>query len=233
LSTFAFLSSIVEALNGWGASYSANQSLKPKQMEIGHALIKASLLIQIFVITAFAVLAFIFHRRCTRAGIINKRVQIPLTTIYISMGLIMIRTIYRIIEYFGVASLRWYDPGFDPMTMTPLIRYEWFFYVFEATLMFINSVMFNGFHPRRYLPERNKIYLAQDGLTEIEGPGWEDPRPFWQTVIDPFDLIGMSKGQSGQSHKFWENNGYGTPASNGQLATNGQNNRPAKSSESA
>jgi hypothetical protein len=207
LSTFGFLSAIVEALNGWGASYSANQALPESQQAIGHALMKSSLLIQIFVTVSFVLLASFFHHRCLHDGIRSNRVQAPLLTLYISMTIITIRTIYRIVEYFGVANLR-FGPGFDPMTISPVVRYEWFFYVFEASLMRINCVMFNVRHPRRYLPENNKIYLAQDGATELEGPGWEDPRPFYKTVIDPFDIGGMFRGQSSQSTKFWENNGY-------------------------
>ena len=212
LSTFAFLSGIVEALSSWGASYSANQSLTDSQMNTGHALIKTSLLLQIVVATCFIALTVTFHRRCLQSGLDNRNIYTPLRTLYISMTLILIRTIYRIVEYFGVASLRYRDPGFDPQSMTPVVRYEWFFYIFEATLMFINLAMFVVLHPRRCLPESNKIYLARDAVTEVEGPGWKDPRPFWQTVVDPFDLIslfGRNRGHGFQ--KFWEDDGIQGP----------------------
>lgn len=32
-------------------------------------------------------------------------------------------------------------------------------------------------------------------MTEIEGAGYEDPRPFWKTLIDPFDIHGMITGE--------------------------------------
>jgi hypothetical protein len=217
LSTFAFLSGIVEALNGWGASYSANQSLTPQQQDAGHALMKTSLMLQIFVAVSFILLAVFFHVVCLRHGIRNHRLQDPLLTLYISTAIITVRTIYRIIEYFGVAGLR-YGPGFDPNTISPVVRYEWFFYVFEASLMLANCVLFNFRHPRRYLPENNKIYLAQDGVSEIEGPGWEDPRPWYITFVDPFDVLGACRGHSRQSHKFWEDNGF---ASGGGSNANG------------
>ena len=207
LSTFAFLSGLVEGLNGWGASYSANQALSESQQNIGHALMKTALLLQLFVAVSFIILAVFFHVRCRRAGIKNQRLEGPLLTLYISTAIITVRTIYRTVEYFGVANLR-YGPGFDVHTISPVVRYEWFFYVFEASLMLINCIMFNVRHPRRWLPQNNKIYLAQDGATEIEGPGWTDKRPFLVTLIDPFNIGGMLSGKRSSSDKFWENNGF-------------------------
>ncbi|KAF9766314.1 hypothetical protein IL306_001305, partial [Fusarium sp. DS 682] len=203
LTTFGFISAIVEALNGWGASYSANQSLTDSEINAGHALIKTSLLLQIVVAMLFITLAVTFHRRCVVAGITNERLNKPLWTLYTSMTLILARTIYRIVEYFSVAELR-YGPGFDPATISPVVRYEWFFYVFEAALMLCNLVMFNMRHPRRYLPRNNKIYLSPDAVTEVEGPGYKDPRKLWQTLIDPFDIQGLVTGRGRETDKFWE-----------------------------
>ncbi|KAF4415600.1 Rtm1p [Fusarium acutatum] len=210
LTTFGFISGIVESLNGWGASYSANQSLTDSEIEIGHALIKTSLLLQIVVAMLFIALAVTFHRQCVVAGITNERLNKPLWTLYISMTLILARTIYRIVEYFSVAELR-YGPGFDPATICPVVRYEWFFCVFEAALMLCNLVMFSVWYPRRYLPKNNKIYLSPDGVTEIEGPGYKDPRKLWQTLIDPFDIQGLVTGRGRETDKFWET-GHGRPA---------------------
>ncbi|KAJ4118661.1 hypothetical protein NW768_010720 [Fusarium equiseti] len=217
LTTFGFISAIVEALNGWGASYSANQSLTDSEIEAGHALIKTSLLLQIIVAVLFITLAVTFHRRCAANGINNERLTNSLWTLYVSMVLILSRTIYRIVEYFSVAELR-YGKGFDPATINPVVRYEWYFYVFEATVMLINLVMFNVRHPRRYLPRNNKIYLSPDGSTEIEGPGYKDPRKLWQTLVDPFDIKGLINGRGRQNEEFW-------------LVRDGQGAQPSKVSE--
>jgi hypothetical protein len=133
LTTFGFVSAIVEALNGWGASYSANQSLSDREMKAGHALIKTSLILQLGVLTCFFWLAVLFHRRCLKAGAMNAQLNSSLITLYISAGLISIRTIYRTVEYFGMAEYRFSDPDFDPQTMSPIIRYEVFFYIFEGS----------------------------------------------------------------------------------------------------
>lgn len=212
LSTFAFLSSVVETLSGFAASYSANASLPQDKIDIGHALMKTALLLQIAVAVCFVILAVIFHRRCLRGRIRNRRLQGPLLTLYISTGIITVRTIYRTVEYFSIADLK-ITPGFDPASISPVVRYEWFFYVFEATLMLVNCVLFNVRHPRRYLPETNKTYLAQDGVTELEGPGWDDPRPFLITALDPFDIAGTVRGKSSMSNNFWENNGFDSASS--------------------
>lgn len=221
LSTFAFFSGIVEALSGWGASYSANQSLTTKEMQTGHALIKTSLILQLFVISCFVVLAIAFQRRCARLGVGSRRGVIgPLITLYISVGLILTRTVFRIVEYFGVANMRW-GSEMNVGDISPAIRYEWFFYVFEASLMLVNVVMFNVRHPRRYLPEKYTVYLAQDGVTEVEGPGWKDPRPFWLTVLDPFNLTGAVLGRDRGQDRFWENTVSTTGGNDGRKESGG------------
>lgn len=123
------------------------------------------------------------------------------------------RTIFRTVEYWTIADqlLRLgKEEGFDPMSLSPVIRYEWYFYVFEAVLMLCNQVLMNVRHPRRWLPKSTKTYLAQDGVTEIDGPGYKDTRPFWQTLVDPFDLFGLlSKGnEDDKTKRFWEGNGF-------------------------
>ncbi|KAH8887051.1 hypothetical protein GQ53DRAFT_331596 [Thozetella sp. PMI_491] len=204
LTTFAFISAVVEGLNGNGASYSSNRSLPQSKQDIGKALLKAALLIQIVVVCLFLALAIYFHRRCLKAGIRNSNLNNALTTLYISTALLTIRTIYRIVEYFDLASLH-FGPDMDPYSLSPIIRYEWFFYVFESSLMLINLVLMNVRHPRKYLPKSTKTYLARDGVTEITGPGYKDKRPFIITIIDPFDISGLLTGRDKKT-KFWETN---------------------------
>ncbi|KAM0324554.1 hypothetical protein ACHAQA_007939 [Verticillium albo-atrum] len=208
LSTFAFLSTIIESLNGWGASYMANLDLPGASQATGHALMKASLVLQLVVVVCFVALAVTFQRRCAAAGLGRTReVQQPLRTLYVSVGLITVRTVYRLVEHFGLSGIQW--EGLDPADVAPVIRHEWFFYVFEATLMLSNVVMWNWRHPRRYLPAKVNVYLARDGVTEVEGPGWKDDRAWLLTVVDPFNLWG--KGEKGED-KFWERDGIEGPS---------------------
>ncbi|KAJ4374819.1 hypothetical protein N0V83_001896 [Neocucurbitaria cava] len=211
LTTFGAISALVEVLNALGVSYLANPNVEEKYVKLGHGLMKASLIVQVGVITLFCVIAGLFHRRCIKGGITSRNVQGPLLTMYISMALITTRTIYRIVEHFG-ASRAPVNPGpdWDPMSLSPIVRYEWFFYVFEASLMLINTVLWNYRHPRLYLPQNYHTYLAQDGHTELQGPGWKDDMPWFITFIDPCGLTAALTGGGRKKEKpFWEVNGFG------------------------
>lgn len=219
LTTFAAISGIVEALNANGAINATNTDLPKSRQNIGKALLKAALLIQIVVIVLFVTVAGYFQRQCFRNGIRNAKLNAALTTLYISSVLITIRTIYRIVEYFSLAELH-FEQGMDPMSFSPIIRYEWFFYVFEATLMVCNQVLWNVRHPRRYLPGSTKVYLAKDGVTEIMGPGYKDERNFFVTIFDPFDIHGLIKGRDKQT-RFWEDGAAAEDASRKESKRNG------------
>lgn len=206
ITTFAVISGVVEALNGNGAALTANQSLAEWRQQIGRSLLKASLMIQVVVIILFLLLAGVFHRRCLRAGIKHSGLYSVLYTLYASSTLLMARTVFRVVEYWSIADLHFVE-GLDPTTLSPAIRYESFFYVFEAGLMLCNVCMLNFRHPRKYLPKSTKTYLAQDSVTEVTGPGYKDPRSFLATLIDPFDLAGLIKGED-KKNRFWEQNGF-------------------------
>lgn len=160
---------------------------------------------QIVVVVLFIALALYFQLKCRRHGINSPKLNSVLTTLYISTALITIRTIYRIVEYFDLSNADYWNPNFDPMSMSPILRYEWFFYIFEASLMLMNSVLWNVRHPRRWLPKSSKVYLAKDGITEITGPGYKQERNFFVTLFDPFDLYGMIKGKDKET-RFWDDN---------------------------
>ncbi|KAK0714355.1 hypothetical protein B0T21DRAFT_296896, partial [Apiosordaria backusii] len=203
ITTFAFISAVVEVLNGNGVSLTANQSLAEWRQNIGRALLKASLMIQVVVIVLFVLLAAVFHRRCWKAGMRNKKLYNPLYTLYISTTLLFARTIFRVVEYWSIAEHDYWKPGFDPKNLSPAIRYESFFYVFEAMLMLINHVLMNARHPRMWLPKSTKTYLSRkDGVTEIDGPGYKDGRPFLVTLVDPFDVHGLLSGK--KRDNFWD-----------------------------
>ena len=192
----------MEALNSNGASYSSNAKLPESKQQLGRDLLKAALIIQLCIMSSFLLLAAYFHRKCYKANLLPANLKAVLYTMYCSSTLIAIRTIYRTVEYLSISQVR-VRPGFDPMSISPIVRYEWFFWVFEALLMIINSVLLNARHPARFLPRNNKTYLAQDGVTEIEGPGYEDKRLFLWTIFDPFDIVGLVKGRH-KGARYWE-----------------------------
>ncbi|KAL5391710.1 hypothetical protein DPSP01_001002 [Paraphaeosphaeria sporulosa] len=213
LTTFGAISTLVEILNALGVSLLANPNVKKQStQDLGHILMKTALILQILVIIIFVGIAGLFHHRCRKANIKSSKVQQPLLTLYISTALILIRTIYRTIEHFGMSRAP-ANPGtdWDPMSLSPIVRYEWFFWTFEAGLMLSNSFLWNGSHPRLYLPQDYHVYLAQDGKTELQGPGWESEQSWIMTFIDPCGLTAMLAGNNNKGKKqrpFWETNGF-------------------------
>lgn len=156
MTTFAAISFLVETLSGVGAAYVSNRTLPVKLQNTGQALLKAALILQLVVVTLFVMLAATFQRRCLKNGINNNRVNQALLTLYVSSAIVTARCIYRTVEFFDIDNVNFGSEGFDPSTLSPIIRYEWFFYVFEAVLMLVNSVLLNVRHPRRWLPDTTK-----------------------------------------------------------------------------
>lgn len=136
---------VVELLNSLGVSLSANPSSSHTTQTLGKNLTLAALGIQIAIIIIFLIIAGIFHRRCAKAKIHAKAMSL-LITLYISMALILIRCIYRLVEHLGNTAIDLDDPE-SLRTLSPILRYEWFFYIFEATLMFLNSLLWNIWNP--------------------------------------------------------------------------------------
>ena len=176
LSTFGALMALVEALNALGVAFASNPSSSQSTQELGSHLTIAALAIQLGVIVIFVFLAAILHRRCAKANIHTRAVSTPLITLYVSMSLILIRCIYRSVEHSGNTTVRLDDPE-SLKQLSPILRYEWFFYMFEATIMLLNSALWNVWNPGRYLPRDYHVYLAQDGITVLEGEDKPDGRP--------------------------------------------------------
>lgn len=190
ITTFVGLDAIVEILTANGAAKAADFSNPPAEIAAGRALIRASLVLQIVVFALFLGLVVMFHKRLVQAKIMTAKLRAILILLYISSSLIVVRSIYRCVEaWLGITGY--------------LHKNEAWFYVFDAGLMLINGIMLNIWHPARYLPSNNKVYLAKDSVTELQGPGWVDKRPLLVTLLDPFDLTGLIKGTD-KTNKFWE-----------------------------
>ncbi|KAL4805660.1 hypothetical protein BDV18DRAFT_160565 [Aspergillus unguis] len=168
LNIFGGLMGLVEALNGLGVSFTSNPT--GNNQGIGRILILISLSIQVCVITVFLIVGVIFYLRCAKASITRRGIPTLLITLYTSMLLILVRCIYRLVEHAGNTSLD--VSNVESMeSLDPLLRYEWFFYVFDASLMLCNSWLWNIVHPGRYLPTDKRVHLAEDGVTEMGGKG--------------------------------------------------------------
>ncbi|KAI4595599.1 hypothetical protein KJ359_006588 [Pestalotiopsis sp. 9143b] len=175
LAVFGGLMALVECLNALGVALSADPSGSPQKQTLGKGLILAALGMQLVVIGVFVGLAGVFHRRCARAGVHTNAVATPLRVLYVSMALILVRCVYRLVEHAGNAEVHLHD--YEALKdLSPILRYEWFFYVFEATLMLANSALWNIWNPGHFLPKDYRVHLAKDGRTEVKGRKRPDHR---------------------------------------------------------
>jgi hypothetical protein len=172
--TFGGLMAVVEALNAVGVSLFANPLAAQSRQSMGKTLVLAAVGIQVGIIMIFFAMAGVFHYRCAKAGITRRHraVTAPLWTLYASMVLIFVRCVYRLVEKTRFTSVRVRELE-QLRGLSPLLRYEWFFYVFEATLMLVNSGLWNVWHPGRFLPSSHGVHLGADGTEVTEPKGYE------------------------------------------------------------
>jgi hypothetical protein len=166
LSTFGALMALVETLNALGVALAANPT--SPNPALGANLTIAALAIQLVVIVIFVFIAGTFHRRCGKADIFHGSPEVwnLLVVLYASMSLISIRCIYRLVEH-TTGNTRIEPDDMDALrALSPILRYEAFFYVFEAAVMLLNSILWNLGHPGRFLPFPGdySIYVSADGL---------------------------------------------------------------------
>ncbi|CCA75462.1 related to RTA1 domain protein, putative-Aspergillus clavatus [Serendipita indica DSM 11827] len=195
VTTFVAFDGFCEMLMGTGVGQVVNYD-NPTKVRIGSGLIKAGLLLQIVLFLLFVMVAARFHSNVRKAKLVGRWTTV-LYVLYTSAFVISVRCLYRVVEY-------WMG------TTGPLYRLEVYFQIFEATLMLINVLVLNIWHPGRYLPKSNKIFLNENGQEEsTDRGGWDDNRPFIQTLLDPFNIQGLirarrEKKQEADSHPLEE-----------------------------
>ncbi|KXJ87059.1 RTA1 domain-containing protein [Microdochium bolleyi] len=200
LRIFGGLMAVVEALNALGAALSSNPTSTSASQALGAHLAVAAVCMQLGIIAIFFVLAGMFQHRLSsvraaaarsRTGGIQedngglREAQVILVVMYASMLLILARTVYRLVEHL---------PGSDHtrrditnlaalQALSPLLRYEIFFLVFDGALMLANSILWNVWHPGRLLPRDPRVYLAQDGSRVLREVVVADGRAWWEKVL--------------------------------------------------
>ena len=105
----------------------------------GQIVIIIGLFIQLIFFGMFVIVAVVFHRRIyNNPTTASLKVTAPwkklLIVLYISSGLIMIRSVFRVIEYIM---------GEDGELMAK----EAYLYIFDSTAILFASILFNWFHP--------------------------------------------------------------------------------------
>ncbi|KAH7186099.1 RTA1 like protein-domain-containing protein [Fusarium flagelliforme] len=146
------------ALQSGGASMMATSD-DPK---MGENMIIAGLLVQIVVFGIYVVTSVIFHYRVRTqrpnvyANFGNNWEKL-LVMLYIISALIMVRSVFRVVEYVG---------GQDGY----LLKHEWTLYVFDALLMFATVVIFAWRFPGPVWLKSMDIEFALEGQRPSESP---------------------------------------------------------------
>lgn len=132
-----------------------------ESFKTGEDIIIGGLFAQLIFFGLFVLVASLFHRRILRQPTPRSRtVAVPwqryLFVLYAVSGLILVRSIFRVVEYIQ---------GFDGS----LQGTEAWLYGFDATLMFLTMVLLNVFHPSRIISHgREKSGLESPGFAGYE-----------------------------------------------------------------
>ncbi|KAK4098858.1 hypothetical protein N658DRAFT_454173 [Parathielavia hyrcaniae] len=213
LATFGGLMALVEALNAVGVALAANPSGQPVTQSLGKNLTIAAIAIQVIVIVIFVCLAGLFHARFkfkffaggsgdrSNANSKTSVVRTLLFALYASMALIFARCVFRLVEHTGHTKLDLNDLDVQ-RGLSPLLRYEAYFLVFESSLMLVNSWLWNVWHPGRFLPRDIHVFLGEDGV-EVEGDRHEDSRPLLAKTahVLTFGILFRDKSR-GRAHQY-------------------------------
>ncbi|TVY60215.1 Protein RTM1 [Fusarium oxysporum f. sp. cubense] len=124
-------------LQGAGGGMMAGGSLEA--LHNGERIVIIGLIVQIVFFSLFAVTAAVFHMRLVgsmsaKAAVSGIPWQRYLYTLYIASGLILVRSVFRLIEYAQG------NAGY-------LISHEAYLYIFDSVLMFLAMVLFAFEHP--------------------------------------------------------------------------------------
>ncbi|KAJ5954249.1 hypothetical protein N7501_008528, partial [Penicillium viridicatum] len=144
------ISFLAQCAGGGFLSSAKSQS----KITLGQNIIIAGLFIQIAFFGFFVVTAGVFHYRLSKCNDCSPK-SVPwmkcLYVLYTASLFIMIRSIFRAIEYITG-------------TNGPLMSTEVYLYVFDAALMFLTMIAFNIFSPKSLVTPRSAI-------RDIESPG--------------------------------------------------------------
>ena len=134
---FAFFVQVVGGAMIAGASSSSSENTGKNVILIGLAIQMIT-----FGFFVLASIRFLFFLRSTLQGVplpAERDWRLFLRTINIASIIILVRTISRFIEFVGGTS-------------SYLTNHEWWFYVFDSTLMWLVSATLVLFHPGYFLP---------------------------------------------------------------------------------
>ncbi|OQE30493.1 hypothetical protein PENFLA_c003G07615 [Penicillium flavigenum] len=125
-----------------GSGIASSNDWEGIQKNVGVGVLIGGLVLQLVTFALFLLLVVWFDMRSTPSSLgggMESGVRLVLNGIYVASFFIMVRLIYRVIEF---------SMGMDTYTWT----HEWPLYVLEATPMFIAMMALGWYHPARWIP---------------------------------------------------------------------------------
>jgi hypothetical protein len=159
LSSFSiFLTCVIISLTAQGTSSFFSPDATDGSVSAGLALLKASLIMQLFLNVTFIAIIGIFHRRYSSQGIFQqsgeRRIKIVTVTLCISVAWILVRNLFSTIQIFLPSN-------------SPVWTAEAYFWVFDATPMLAYTVFLHILHPAKYFQIEGDCYTARSATERI------------------------------------------------------------------
>ena len=141
----------------------------PDSQKAGQWIVVGGLIVQLIYFGFFIIVAFNYQIRVNKAAVsddVKARVnwKLNLIVLYAASFLILIRSIYRVVEYVT---------GKDGTIMT----HEWFFYVFDAALMAMVAVIYAVVPPKELTRANREAGYQEVELTKLEAGSTSDESP--------------------------------------------------------
>ncbi|KAN0073889.1 RTA1 like domain containing protein [Elaphomyces granulatus] len=148
------LSFLVQSTGGAMLTQAKNNS----DFQRGEYVIIGGLAIQVISFGFFILVSAIFHHRISQSPTEQStQVTVPwkkfLWILYLASAFIMIRSVFRIVQYIV---------GYDGT----LQQHEFYVYIFDASLMFLTTFLFNVYHPSLII--RGNVREKESSVTELQ-----------------------------------------------------------------
>ncbi|EWG42071.1 hypothetical protein FVEG_15388 [Fusarium verticillioides 7600] len=159
---FVFCDVIAFLIQGSGSGIASSDNWQGEMERIGVKVLVVGLAFQLAAFSLFLCVFRRFHILALRVAVEDapRGWQRVVFAVYISSILIMVRCIFRVVEFAG---------GRD----TYAFSHEWLFWVFESLPMAVAIGIFCLYHPSRYLGRngaRSKSVRTEDTIELAEGP---------------------------------------------------------------
>ncbi|CAG7853915.1 SubName: Full=Related to RTM1 protein {ECO:0000313/EMBL:CCA67908.1} [Serendipita indica DSM 11827] len=154
--TFVTLDVVSIATQGMGSAFLFGSETSLDKLKRGRMILILGLFIQLVAFTVFLFFAIWFDRKTT-VTLRNHvaRLRPLMNSFYISGALILLRSIYRAIEFITVDFTKRPATGY-------LFNVEWTYYVLDALPITLSILIYNILFPANYLPKNKKETMAQE-----------------------------------------------------------------------